>query len=192
MKILLFSSNTERSEAIKQNLLQAGYPKVVCVEGSSDMPERARQHVPDMIIIDMETPDKSTLEAIRWIDREMPRPIVFFADYSNYDTTQAIIDAGVSAYIVNTQPDNRIKTLIEVATARFHASHRLRSELESYKQQLEDRKDIDKAKGLLMQHRQLTEEAAYQSLRKMAMDRNMRMGEAARNFIVAMTLLGEA
>lgn len=191
MKILLFSSNTERSEAIKQHLLQASYPKVVCVEGGSDMPEQVRQHAPAIIIIAMATPDKTTLETMREIDREMPKPIVFFADYSDYDTTQAIIDAGVSAYIVNTPPDNRIKTLIEVATARFHASHRLRSELESYKQQLEDRKDIDKAKGFLMQHRQLSEEAAYQALRKMAMDRNMRMGDAARNFIAAMSLLGE-
>jgi response regulator NasT len=193
MKVMLLDNNTERSEHIKNSLLKAGYPRVLCIEMTVgiDLLKLVRQHAPDIIIIDMESPDRDTLESMRSVDREMPKPIVFFADHSDYQTTQAAINAGVSAYVVDGLPGERIKTVMDVAIARFQAFHDLRSELESYKQRLEDRKDVDKAKGILMQHRQLSEEAAYQLLRKMAMDRNMRIGDAARNFIAAMTLLGE-
>lgn len=193
MKVMLLDNNTERSENIKTGLLTAGYPQVVCVDmtGHADLLKLVKQHQPDIVIIDMESPDRDTLESMRSVDRENPKPIVFFADHSDYQTTQAAINAGVSAYVVDGLPGERIKTVMEVAIARFKAFHELRSELESYKQRLEDRKDVDKAKGILMEHRQLSEEAAYQLLRKMAMDRNMRIGDAARNFIAAMTLLGD-
>jgi response regulator NasT len=117
---------------------------------------------------------------------------VFFAERSDYETTQAAINAGVSAYIVDGLSENRLNSVMEVAIARFKAFQSLKTELEDCKLRLQDRKDVDKAKGILMQHRKLSEEEAYQLLRKMAMDRNMKIGEAARNFIAAMALLGGA
>ncbi|CAA6827255.1 MAG: Response regulator NasT [uncultured Thiotrichaceae bacterium] len=191
MKVMLLDNDTERSEDIKEGLVKAGYPNVLCIamDRDTDLLKLVRQHTPDMIIIDMESPDRDTLESLRSVDREIPRPIVFFADRSDYKTTQAAINAGVSAYIVDGLSNTRLKAVLDVAIARFKAFHDLRSELEGCKQRLDDRKDVDKAKGILMEYRQLNEEAAYQLLRKMAMDRNMKIGEAARNFIASMTLL---
>nr|CAA6828077.1 MAG: Response regulator NasT [uncultured Thiotrichaceae bacterium] len=191
MKVMLLDNNTERSTTIKEGLVKAGYPNVLCIamDRDTDLLKLVRQHVPDMIIIDMESPDQDTLESLHSVDREMPRPIVFFADRSDSKTTQAAINAGVNAYIVDGFSDKRLKTILDVAIARFKTFHELRSELEDYKQRLGDRKDVDKAKGILMEYRQLSEESAYQLLRKMAMSRNMKIGEAARNFIASMTLL---
>ncbi|MCB1639360.1 MAG: ANTAR domain-containing protein, partial [Thiothrix sp.] len=134
--------------------------------------------------------DRDTLESLRNISQAMPRPIVFFAGQSDAETTRAAIQAGVSAYIVDDLPGKRLKSVLEVAIARFQDYRKLKDELEDYKTRLQDRKDVDRARGILMQHRHLSEEEAYQLLRKMAMDRNMKVGEAARNFIAAMALLG--
>ncbi|WP_022953406.1 ANTAR domain-containing response regulator [Leucothrix mucor] len=191
-KVMLVDGNAERSSVLQNELLSAGKLEVVCVDGSRDLMAQVRQHMPDVIIIDMESPDRDTLESLRTVNRELPKPVVFFAERSDYETTQAAINAGVSAYIVDGLSENRLSSVMEVAIARFKAFQSLKTELEDCKLRLQDRKDVDKAKGILMQHRNLSEEEAYQLLRKMAMDRNMKIGEAARNFIAAMALLGGA
>ena len=191
-KVMLVDGNAERSSVLQNELLSAGKVEVVCVDGSRDLMAQVRQHAPDVIIIDMESPDRDTLESLRTVNRELPKPVVFFAGRSDYETTQAAINAGVSAYIVDGLSENRLSSVMEVAIARFKAFQSLKTELEDCKLRLQDRKDVDKAKGILMQHRKLSEEEAYQLLRKMAMDRNMKIGEAARNFIAAMALLGGA
>ena len=189
-KLMLVDSDPERSRSLGDALLEAGYTHIIRVGQDDNLMSAVRQHQPDIIIIDMQSPDRDTLESLRCVNREMPKPIVFFAEQSDIDTTRAAISAGVSAYIVDDLPGKRRKSVLEVAIARFQEHQKLKVELEDYKARLQDRKDVDKAKGILMQHRNLNEEEAYQLLRKMAMDRNMKIGEAARNFIAAMALLG--
>lgn len=189
-KVMLVDSDPERSGSLERALLEAGCQHVIKVGQSNGLLDAVRQHQPDIIIIDMQSPDRDTLESLRNINQEMPKPIVFFAAHSDYATTRAAISAGVSAYIVDGLAGSRLKSILEVAIARFQEHQKLRTELEDYKLRLQDRKDVDKAKGILMQHRNLSEEEAYQLLRKMAMDRNLKIGEAARNFSAAMALLG--
>jgi response regulator NasT len=191
MKIMLVDANTERSGSLQAALLLAGYNNVICIDDHTDLKAQIKKQAPDIVIIDMVSPDRDTLESLRMVSHETPKPIVFFAEQSDYDTTQAAIKAGVSAYIVDGISEKRLKSILEVAIARFDEFKKLKDELEDYKLRLQDRQDVDKAKGILMQHRNLSEEEAYQLLRKMAMDRNMRMGDAARNFIAAMALLGD-
>lgn len=192
LKVMLVDGNAERSGVIQDELNATEGVEVVCIDGSQGLLTQVRQYAPDVIIIDMASPDRDTLESLRTVNRETPKPVVFFAEHSDYETTQAAINAGVSAYIVDGVSENRLNSVMEVAIARFKAFQQLKSELEDCKLRLQDRKDVDKAKGVLMQHRNLSEEEAYQLLRKMAMDRNMKIGEAARNFIAAMALLGGA
>lgn len=192
LKVMLVDGNAERSDVLQNELKSDDGITVVCVDGRRDLMTEVRQYSPDVIIIEMASPDRDTLESLRTVNRELPKPVVFFAEQSDYETTQAAINAGVSAYIVDGLSENRINSVMEVAIARFKAFQQLKDELEDTKGRLQDRKDVDKAKGTLMQHRNLTEEEAYQLLRKMAMDRNMKIGEAARNFTAAMALLGDA
>ena len=189
-KLMLVDSDPDRSRSLEDALLEAGYTHIIRVGQDDNLMSAVRKHQPDIIIIDMQSPDRDTLESLRSVNREMPKPIIFFAEQSDLDTTRAAINAGVSAYIVVDLPGKRLKSVLEVAIARFQEHQKLKEELEDYKARLQDRKDVDKAKGILMQHRNLNEEEAYQLLRKMAMDRNMKIGEAARNFIAAMALLG--
>lgn len=189
-KVLLIDSNTDRAHSLAEALHTLGYHPIIRLEDSQLLLTAVKQHQPDIILIDMQSPDRDTLESLNQVSREMPKPIVFFAEQSDLETTRAAITAGVSAYIVNDLPHKRLQSVLEVAITRFQEHQKLRDELADYKTRLQDRKDVDKAKGILMQYRQLTEEEAYQLLRKMAMDRNMKMGEAARNFIAAMALLG--
>lgn len=190
-KVMLVDGNAERSDSLRDELAAAESTKVICVDSSKDLMGQVRQHAPDVIIIEMASPDRDTLESLRTVNRETPKPVVFFAEHSDYDTTQAAINAGVSAYIVDGLSTTRLNSVMEVAIANFKAFQKLRTELEDTKMRLQDRKDVDKAKGILMQHRNLSEEEAYQLLRKMAMDRNMKIGDASRNFVAAMSLLGD-
>jgi response regulator NasT len=189
-KLMLVDSDSDRSGSLEAALLAAGYTHIIRIGSGDNLMNAVRNHQPDIILIDMQSPDRDTLESLRNVSRETPKPIVFFAEQSDYETTRAAINAGVSAYIVDDLPGKRLKSVLEVAIARFQEHQKLKEELEDYKSRLQDRKDVDKAKGILMQHRNLSEEEAYQLLRKMAMDRNMKIGEAARNFIAAMALLG--
>lgn len=191
MKIMLVDANTERSGSLKQALLTLGYDEVVCVDTSSSLQDQVKQHSPEIIIIDMVSPDRDTLESLRTVNQETPKPIIFFAEKSDFNTTKAAINAGVSAYIVDGLSEQRLQSVMEVAIARFEEFKKLKDELKEAKLRLLDRKDVDRAKGILMKHRNLSEEEAYQLIRKMAMDRNIRIGEAARNFLAAMELLGE-
>jgi two-component system, response regulator / RNA-binding antiterminator len=188
-KVMLVDHDPQRADSIAVALLEAGYSQISRVGPHQNLLQAVRQQQPDIIIIDMQSPDRDTLESLHNVNREMPKPIVFFAEQSDYETTRAAISAGVSAYIVNDLPGKRLKSVLEVAIARFQEHQKLCEELADYKLRLQDRKDVDKAKGILMQHSQLNEEEAYQRLRKMAMDRNLKIGEAARNFIAAMALL---
>jgi len=191
MKIMLVDGNSERSGSLQSALNTAGYQNVICIDSHLDLQSQVKIHAPDIIIIDMVSPDRDTLESLRTVNHETPKPVVFFAEQSDLKTTKAAINAGVSAYIVDGLPETRIQSVLEVAIARFEEFKRLKDELEDYKLRLQDRKDVDKAKGILMKHRNLSEEEAYQLLRKMAMDRSMKLGDAARNFVAAMALLGD-
>ena len=191
-KVMLVDGNAERSNSLKDQLVTTPGTEVVCVDSSKDLMGQVRQHAPDVIIIEMASPDRDTLESLRTVNRETPKPVVFFAEHSDHDTTQAAINAGVSAYIVDGLSTSRINSVMDVAIANFKAFQRLKTELEDTKMRLQDRKDVDKAKGILMEHRNLNEEDAYQLLRKMAMDRNMKIGDASRNFVAAMSLLGDS
>ncbi|PWQ96293.1 ANTAR domain-containing response regulator [Leucothrix arctica] len=191
-KVMLVDGNAERSNSLKDELSAMDATDVICVDSSKDLMGQVRQHAPDVIIIEMASPDRDTLESLRTVNRETPKPVVFFAQHSDHETTEAAINAGVSAYIVDGLSASRLSSIMDVAIANFKAFQKLKIELEDTKLRLQDRKDVDKAKGILMQHRNLSEEEAYQLLRKMAMDRNMKIGDASRNFVAAMSLLGDA
>ena len=191
-KVMLVDGNAERSDSLKDELGATAGTEVICVDSSKDLMKQVRELSPDVIIIEMASPDRDTLESLRTVNRETPKPVVFFAEHSDHETTQSAINAGVSAYIVDGLSTSRLNSIMDVAIANFKAFQKLKIELEDTKLRLQDRKDVDKAKGILMQHRNLNEEEAYQLLRKMAMDRNMKIGDASRNFVAAMSLLGDS
>lgn len=190
LRVMLIDENTGRAAILEQALGDAGYQVVGRVTTQEDLLGQVRSLQPDIILIDMESPNRDTLENLRSIGRDQPKPIVMFAERSDSETIGAAVRAGVSAYVVDESDiTRRIKPIMEVAIARFREFQALRLELEETRSKLAERKVIEKAKGLLMQRRGMTEEEAYRALRKLAMDRNQRLVEVCRTVISVMEIL---
>ena len=183
-------AEVERSRILRMALLEAGYNVVATLPGDRFLPERIAQIQPDMIVVDAESQGRDILEHVVMATREERRPIVMFSDDEDTSHVRRAIAAGVSAYVASGVPSDRIKPVIEVAMARFEQEEKLRRELADAKSQLEDRKVVDRAKGLLMTRQGLNEQEAYARLRKAAMDKGIKLSEVAQRLIDAADLLG--
>ncbi|MGZ8219899.1 ANTAR domain-containing response regulator [Methylomagnum sp.] len=183
LKIMLVDQNPGRSAILEQALSDAGHRVVARVEAGRSLLREVQDHQPDIVVIDMESPGRDTLEQMREIGRDQPKPIILFSNKRDGDYIRQAVQAGVSAYVVDGLSRERIMPIVEVAMARFREFEALRQELQDTKNQLADRKVIDKAKGVLMQRKGMSEEDAYKLLRKAAMDRNLRVVEVARTLL---------
>lgn len=186
---MLIDEQPERFELLDEALRLHGHEIVARLTRDEDIIGAVERWQPDIIIIDLETPGRDTLEHMQTISRDRPRPIVMFTNDGDSDTIARAVKAGVSAYVVDGLNPDRIRTILDVAIHRFREYQSLKSELEQTRMQLNERKLIERAKGILMKKRQLSEDEAYQSLRKMAMDRNLKLSELARSIIAAAELL---
>ena len=190
LRVLVIDRDLERAALVRQALAEADAElKIEVATGSGDLIVLLRAAQPDVVIIDLDLPDRDTIEQLRVATREMPRPIVMFVDQSEESVMRAAIAAGVSAYIVDGLQPKRVKPILDVAVARFQAFEELRRELEVARTSLADRKLIDRAKGIIMAMRGLSEEEAYAMLRNKAMKEQKKLSEIARSIITAAELL---
>jgi response regulator NasT len=189
LKVLVVDENRGRSAIVRQALEDAGHQVMTTINSGKALSNRVEALAPDVIIIDIESPDRDTLEQMRTISRDNPKPVVMFSDDNKPESIKQAIEAGVSAYVIDGLNDKRISSLMEVAIARFREYQALRDELTRVKNSLEERKLIDRAKGIIMKHKNCTEEEAYQLLRRSAMQSNQRLVEVSRNLIASVELL---
>ncbi|PUA16422.1 ANTAR domain-containing response regulator [Glaciimonas sp. PCH181] len=185
-----FAAQAARSNDLRIGLLQAGYNIIASLPADLYLPDRIAQLQPDMIIIDAESDARDVLEHVVIATRDARRAIVLFTEDDKKSSMEAAMAAGVSAYIVAGLQTARIKPVLEVAMARFNQEQKLLNELSDTKLKLADRKIIDRAKGLLMERQQLSEQDAYKKLRRLAMDKNLKLSEVAQRIIEANDLLG--
>jgi len=183
-------AEVERSRILRLALLEAGYNVVATLPGDAFLPDRLAQIQPDLIVVDAESQGRDILEHVVMATRNERRPIVMFGDDEDTSHVRRAIAAGVSAYVATGVPADHVKPVIEVAMARFEHEEKLRSELADARSQLEDRKVIDRAKGMLMNRQGLSEQEAYARLRKAAMDKGIKLSEVAQRLIDAADLLG--
>lgn len=183
-------AEVERTRVLRLALLEAGYNVVATLPGDAFLPERIAQIQPDMIVVDAESQGRDILEHVVIATRDERRPIVLFSAEEDTSHVRRAIAAGVSAYVVAGLPSESIKPVIEVALARFEHEEKLRAELADARTQLEERKVIDRAKGLLMTRQGLSEPEAYARLRKAAMDKGIKLSEVAQRLVDAADLLG--
>ena len=186
----------ERSRSLRIGLLENGFNLVASLPADVYLTERLAQLQPDMIIVDAESDARDALEHVVMATRDERRPIVMFTNDNDSGNARAAVAAGVSAYIVAGLQAERIRPILEVAMARFQHEQALRQELANTRSELhelsaalQDRKVIDRAKTLLMQRQQLSEEAAYAKLRKTAMDKNLKILEVAQRMLDVADLL---
>ena len=188
LKIVIVDENPIRAAILEDGLREAGHVHVVRVDEMSHLLARIYTIDPDVILIDLENPSRDVLEQMFQVSRAVKRPVAMFVDQSDTASIEAAVDAGVSAYIVGGLQKERIKNILDLCISRFNSFARLRDELERTRTALEERKVIDRAKGILMKARNLSEEAAYVLLRKTAMNENKKIAEVAQAVITAQEL----
>lgn len=189
LKVLLVDQSARRSTPLQHSLASAGYDVVGRVPSSANLYRAVVEWQPDVIIIDVDSPSRDTLEHIIVSGRDDPRPIVMFTHDGDTEKIRSATRAGVSAYVVGGLESERIRPILDAAIARFDEFRAVRQELNDAKLKLSERKTVERAKGVLMKQRGLGEDDAYSLMRKLAMDRNIKLAELAQQIVDAATLL---
>lgn len=190
LRVLVIDRDPARAAMVERALVGDGHQVV----GHADTTLRLYDHVerlqPDVIIIDTESPDRDTLEHICLLSERTPRPVVMFTDEDDRRIIREAVRSGVTAYIVDGLAPDRVAPIVQVAVARFDDYQAVKSERDLANQKLAERKVVDRAKGILMSKRGMSEDEAYHALRKMAMEKKLRMSEVAERVISMADLLG--
>jgi len=189
LSIVIIDENRLRASVIEAGLREAGYDNLTIINDVTGIARRIADIEPDVIFIDLENPNRDMLENMFQLSRAVQRPIAMFVDRSDQATIEAAVDAGVSAYVVDGLKRERVKPILDMAISRFNAYSRMARELEEARSELENRKLIDRAKGILISTRGLSEADAYALLRKTAMNQNRKISEIAESLITAAGLL---
>lgn len=189
LKIVIVDESPLRAAILEEGLREAGYVNVLRLPERHNLLARLHAIDPDVIVIDLEDPSRDVIEQMFQVSREVKRPVAMFVDQSDSSTIEAAIEAGVSAYIVDGLKKERVKPIVDMTISRFRAFARLKEELEQTRTQLEERKTVDRAKGILMRLKGLDEEKAYALLRRTAMNEKKRIVDIAQSIITAAELL---
>jgi len=191
MKVLLVDDTPDRASALKEALGAMAGVEVLCtLESALELARQVSEHAPDVVLIQTDSPSRDVLEQLAAVSASAPRPVVMFTDDAEHEAIRAALKAGVSAYIVDGIAPHRIEPIVRVAIERFEADQRLRAELDQTRTKLAERKVVERAKGILMKQRAATEDEAFALLRSLAMQKGIRLGEAAQQVIDVAALLG--
>ncbi len=190
LSIMIFDENRIRASIIEEGLREAGHDQVVVLHDIVGLARQIEVISPDVIVIDIETPNRDMLEHLFQLTRSVRKPIAMFVDRSDTSSIEAAVEAGVSAYVVDGLKKERVKPILDMAVSRFKAFSRLQQELADAKSALEERKIIERAKGILMKSRKLTEDEAYALLRQTAMNEKKKLADIAQSVVMAAAILG--
>ena len=189
LRVMIVDNDVERTKPLKQSLLDTGYEVIAHLRDTVNLDDACCELKPDIVIIDTDSPSRDTLENICVITINEPRPIVMFTHDGDKEQIKLATQAGVCAYVVGSIPNERLRPVIDAAVARFEEFKHLREALNEANNKLNERKVIERAKGLIMKQRKIDEEEAYSLLRSMAMQKNMRIASLSEQIVEAAQLL---
>jgi two-component system, response regulator / RNA-binding antiterminator len=189
LRIMIIDNDLKRSKPLKQSLLDNGFDVIAHVEDDVHLQKVCCELEPDVVIMDIESPSRDILDNVCMITQHNTKPVVMFSQNGEREMVKAATKAGVSAYVVGTIPSERLTPVIEAAIARFEETKQLRDELQMANLKLDERKVVERAKGILMRQRNLNEDEAYKMLRSMAMQRNMKLSDLSNQLIDAAKML---
>ncbi|SMY09167.1 ANTAR domain-containing response regulator [Flavimaricola marinus] len=189
LSIVVVEQDRNRATELVDALKGIGMVDITVISDPSGLSLKIKEHNPDVVLIDVSDPSRDTLEELTIASDPMSRPVAMFVDKDSAGLAKAAIEAGVSAYVVDGLSAKRVQPVLDAAIARFNMFGRLRKELEQSKRALEERKVIDRAKGLLMKARGIDEETAYGLLRRKAMDEGRKVVDVAQALVTAADLL---
>ena len=191
MRVLIVDESEERAALLREALTSSGHEVAASLSSPLELLRAVETLLPDVIVIDTESPTRDVLEHVVMVSQSSPRPIVMFATDGGGEMIRDAVRAGVSAYVVDGLDSGRVNSIVEVACARFEEFQRLKLELADANLKLSERRLVERAKGLLMQVRGISEDEAYHALRKLAMAKKLRLGDVAQQLIDSAALLGK-
>jgi response regulator NasT len=190
LRVIIVDDQRQRARTVATRLEAEGFDVVAVLGTGAGVPAKVVELAADVIVVDIDSPDRDTLEDMRRVTFEQQRPVVMFAQDGKPETIHAAVQAGVAAYVVDGLEPERVRAVVDVAIAQFAQFRDLRSELDKARATLSERKLIERAKGILMKRRKVDEDEAYRLMRRMAMDQKSRLVEVANRIIEAANLLG--
>ena len=189
LRILLVDDSPQRRAALETSLAEVGCEVVGFVSRSDDLLRQVETLDPEVVIIDIDSPSRDTLDGLTSVQSRAPRPIVMFTQDDNGETITRATRAGVSAYVVDGISQKRVRPILDAAIERFRHFSDLSRELARTRAELAERKIVDKAKGILMKRRGMSEDEAYKAMRNLAMSSNKRLVDIAESIVSAASLL---
>ena len=189
LSIIVVERDRDRAMMIVDGLREAGDYDVMVIADEAGLARRITERAPDVVLIDVANPSRDVLEELTLATSPLDRPVAMFVDRSDGTLTRAAIEAGVSAYVVDGLRAERIKPVLDAAIARFHMVAKIRAELTATKKALEERKVVDRAKGILMRAKGISEEDAYALIRRTAMDQGRKVADVAQALVTAADML---
>src|SRR5439155_12235545 len=189
MRIAVVDESDLRAAVVEEGLREAGFRDIFRVPPRGAFVADIEKLSPDVVIFDLGSPSRDTLEEMLAVSRALARPIAMFVDHSDDHMIGAAIDAGVSVYVVDGLRKDRVKPILDLAIRRFNAFANLQKELTEARTALAERRIVDKAKLYLMATRKLNEADAYALLRGTAMRQSKRIAEIAQALLTAAELL---
>jgi len=189
LKVMLVDEASERSESIAELLQYAGCEVIASVSPDHDLLQHIEEGEPDLVIIDIELPDRDIMENLQSAQASTPRPMVMFSQDEEGYTIRRAIEAGVSAYVVDGVDAARVRPIIDAAIATFDRFQLLQKQLDVTQSELDKRDKIDKAKRILMKQRNVDDTEAYSLMRQTAMEQRVKVVEIAQRIIDANKLL---
>ena len=190
LRVLLVNDTDKPIAELQGALRAAGYEVLPQVVAAAGLLKAVHEQQPDVVILDVDSPSRDTLEQLAMLNRHAPRPVVMFSADGDDALIRDALGAGVAAYVVDGLSPARLAPVLRVAMARFEQQSHVRQRMDELQRRLEDRRDIDRAKGLLMDRRGMTEAEAYAALRQQAMKQGLKLADVARRILTMADLLG--
>ena len=188
-RVMIIQRSTDQVCNLQSDLTDLGYQVVAISNHYGALEQQVTKYKPEVILVIDDSPDQTALTALHQLSLHQPKPMVMFSSNNNSELINQATRAGVNAYIVDGMQYHRLRPIIEAAIARFNELQSLREQLTETRTKLADRKIIDRAKGILMTNKGISEDQAYTLLRKMAMDKGQKLPEVAQKVIDASELL---
>ncbi|GAB4056749.1 ANTAR domain-containing response regulator [Uliginosibacterium sediminicola] len=189
LKVLVIDEIQERALEICEGLTRSGHMVAAVLSDAFKLNDRIKEILPDVVLINTDSPSRDTLENLAVMNQDFPRPVLMFSEDSGDDAIRQAMRAGVSSYVVDGLSPARLEALLKVATVRFDEYMALRRERDDAQRKLSERVVIDRAKGVLMKARGMGEDEAYHALRKLAMERGRRLVDVAEEILASAKLL---
>lgn len=190
LKIVIVDESPVRAAILQEGLREAGHTQIIHINEMASLLARLVALEPDVVVMDLASPSRDILEQMFQVSRIVRKPVAMFVDRADAGAIEQAIEAGVSAYVVDGLRKERIKPIVDTCISRFNAFKKLQDELTEARNALEDRKLIDRAKGIIMKAKGLSEDDAYKLLRSKAMNEKRRIADIAQSIITAAELLG--